>query len=231
LDEKTLPFVFAHVQKGYYTTGVSIFAAANDYRWARDTFCSDLTEDPYKQMDELAATSPIGASGVMFNPSLAGGSSQEPGEALKGAFFGLNLSTKRSDILRAILEGVALSLRCFCFSILEPLMNTDDPMILCGGGARSRLWMQIFADVYNRKVIVNNVDQDAASLGAAAIAARGEGYWQDYAPLDALFRIQKIFEPQPESAKRYEVLAGWFTRWVNTISEIHEDMIKEHISQ
>ena len=64
-------------------------------------------------------------------------------------------------------------------------------MIICGGGAKSDLWMQIFADVYNKKIVVANVDQDAASLGATAIAARGAGFWKDYSPLDKLFEEQR----------------------------------------
>ncbi len=231
LDAKTLPFVFAHVQKGYFTTGVSIFSAANGYRWAKETFCVDLQDDHYKQMDDMAAASPVGANGVMFNPSLAGGSSQEPSEAIQGAFIGLQLSSRRADILRAILEGVALSLRCFCLSVVEPLMQGDEPMIICGGGAKSALWMQIFADVYGRKVEVTNVDQDAASLGAAAIALKGEGCWPDYTPLDGLFNVQKTYMPNLEAVRRYAQTSKWFVKWVQALAEIHDGMSKENNSQ
>ncbi len=226
LDAKKLPFIFAHVEKGYYTTGVSIFAAANTYRWARDIFCTDISGDTYKQMDELAALSPVGANGVMFNPSLAGGSSQEPSEALQGAFFGLKLSNNRGDILRAVLEGVALSLSC-CLAVLDPLIESNDTMIICGGGAKSDLWMQIFADIYNKKIVVVNVDQDAASLGAAAIAARGAGFWQDYSPLDDLFSVRKSFEPIAENRDRYAVIAKWFTQWIKAMAIIHDSMKAE----
>lgn len=226
LDTKKLPFIFAHVEKGYYTSGVSIFAAANTYRWARDTFCQDLSSDSYSQMDELAESSPVGANGVMFNPSLAGGSSQEPSEALQGAFFGLKLSNTRGDILRAILEGVALSLGN-CLKVIDPLLESNETMIICGGGAKSDLWMQIFADIYNRKIVVTNVDQDAASLGAAAIAARGAGFWQDYTPLDELFNIQKTFDPILANRERYRVIAKWFTRWIKALATLHDSMNKQ----
>lgn len=226
LDAKKLPFVFAHVEKGYYTTGVSIFAAANTYRWARDTFCVDLSGDPYRQMNGLAALSPVGANGVMFNPSLAGGSSQEPSEALLGAFFGLKLSNNRGDILRAVLEGVALSLRC-CLAVIDPMIESNDTMIICGGGAKSDLWMQIFADIYNKKIVIANVDQDAASLGAAAIAARGAGFWEDYSPLDDLFNVQKSFEPVAANRDRYTVIAKWFSQWIKAMAVLHDSMKTE----
>jgi Sugar (pentulose and hexulose) kinases len=229
LDMQTRPFVFAHVEKGYYTTGVSIFSAANGYRWAKEVFAADLPD--YSEMDRLAATAPLGANGVMFNPSLAGGSSQEPSDDLEGAFFGLKLSSTQADLLRAILEGVALSLRCFCLAVVEPLMQTGDAMILCGGGAKSDLWMQIFADVYGRKVVVTNVDQEAASLGAAAIAARGAGYWPDYTPLDGLFTVQKTFTPDPQRCRDYTKIAGWFEKWVRALSTLHSDMRQQQIHE
>lgn len=222
LDVKNLPFVFAHVEKGYYTTGVSIFAAGNAYRWAKETLCADLSGDVYEKMNALAAESPAGANGLMFNPSLSGGSSQEPSESLEGAFFGLKLSNTRSDLLRAILEGVALSLGTCCLSVIDPMIESDEPMIICGGGAKSEFWMQIFADIYNRKVVIANVDQDAASLGAAAIALRGAGFWQDYSPLDALFQIQKTFLPIEANQKSYQLLAKRFTQWITALAELHD---------
>ncbi len=222
LDVKKLPFVFAHIEKGYYTSAVSIFAAGSAYRWAKEALCADLSGDVYEQMNALAAESPAGANGVMFNPSLAGGSSQEPSEALEGAFFGLKLSTSRADILRAILEGVALSLSTCCLSVIEPMIEHTDAMILCGGGAKSDLWMQIFADIYNKKIVIANVDQDAASLGAAAIALRGAAFWHDYTPLDALYQVQKTFIPIEANRERYAVIAKRFTQWINALAVIHD---------
>lgn len=224
LDAIKLPFVFAHIEKGYYTSAVSIFSAARAFQWARDIFCPDLAGERYAQMDLLAAASPVGANGVMFYPALAGGSSQEPSEYLQGAFNGLTLSTNRGDILRAILEGVALSLGCFCLPVIEPFSKPEHEMIICGGGAKSDLWMQIFADVFGRTILRINVDQDAASLGAAAIALRGAGYWHDYIPLDGLFQVEKTFHPIPVHFDKYAALARNFSRWVEAVAISNEFM-------
>jgi xylulokinase len=230
LDSEKLPFVFAHVEKGFYTTGVSIFAAASAYKWARDTFCSDLSGDKYINMNSLAAMSPVGANGIMFNPSLAGGSSQEPSEALQGGFFGLKLSDNRNDMLRAILEGVALSLRG-CLEFIDPLAHSDSPMIICGGGSKSDLWMQIFADVFDKKIQISNVDQDAASLGAAAIALRGAGFWKDYSPLDQLSTVKRSFDPIPENRDMYVLILKRFTRWINALATLHDEMIENYTNE
>lgn len=224
IDTKKLPFVFAHVEKGFYTSAVSIFAAASTYRWARDTLLGEAAEEQYEKMDGLAAQSPAGANGVMFNPSMVGGSSQEPDPALQGAFFGLKLSNGLGDILRAILEGVALSLKCYCLDVLKDEIGPESPMILCGGGAKSDLWMQIFADIFNQRIVVTNVDQDAALLGAAAIAARGAGFWKDYSPLDGLFKVQKTFYPDENKSRLYSERAKWFAEWVEAIAGIHHRM-------
>jgi xylulokinase len=222
LNAEKLPFIFAHVEKGYYASAASIFSAANSYRWARDVFCADLVGDKFGQMDAMAAVSPVGANGVMFNPSLAGGSSQEPSTSLRGAFTGLSLSNNRGDILRAVLEGVALTLGCYCLPVIDPLIKQQNEMIICGGGAKSDLWMQIFADIFGRTVLRINVEQDAATHGAAAIAIRGAGLWRDYSPLDGGFRVQKKFEPIPGNQDRYAVVARDFSRWVTAMAALGE---------
>jgi xylulokinase len=125
-----------------------------------------------------------------------------------------------------VLEGVALSLNC-CLAVLEPLIKSNDTMIICGGGAKSDLWMQIFADIYNKKIVVVNVDQDAASLGAAAIAARGVGFWQDYSPLDDLFMVKKSFAPIQANRDRYRVITKWFSQWIKAMAKIHDSMKAE----
>ena len=225
LNIQSLPFVFAHVQKDYFTSGVSIFAAGNCYRWARDTFCSDLPGDAFSEMNRLAALSSVGSNGVMFYPALAGGSSQEPSKDLRGNFFGLSLSHTRSDLLRSILEGVALSLKCFCLPVLQPVMDTDEPMIICGGGAKSDLWMQIFADIYGMPVARIQVDQEAASLGAAALAGFGAGIWKDYSPLNQQVQVQKVFQPIDSNRKRYEQINQDFSVWANSLAEIHHKLV------
>jgi xylulokinase len=228
LDTDRLPFIFAHVEKGFYTSGTSIFAAGNCFRWVRDILCDSDHASGYAHLAEIAASSPPGANGLLFNPALSGGSSQEPGLDLLGGFFGLTLAHTRADLLRAVLEGVALSLRCYCLSVLEKYSAVEQPMILCGGGARSDLWMQIFADVYDRPVARIQVDQEAASLGAAAIAARGAGLWADYSPLDSIFKIEHLFTPNPDNRLIYQKVARRFTRWVDALAAIHAGMKEEN---
>ncbi len=221
-DAERRPFIFAHIEKGYYTNGVSIFSAAGSYQWARDVLCADLGEAAYAAMDAQAALAKPGAGGLLFNPTLAGASPQEPGASLRGSFWGLSLASGRPEMLRAVLEGVAYSLKCYCLEPFKKMGYVNEAMVLCGGGAKSPLWMQIFADIFDMEIIRANVEQDAASLGAAAIAARGAGLWKDYAPLDELFEIRQSYRPQEANRAVYQSGARRFRRWTGCLAKLDE---------
>lgn len=213
VDFQMLPFTFAHIEKGYYTSATSIFAAGNAYQWVRDNLCADIVPEgnAYITMDALAAEVPAGSNGVIFNPSLSGGSAQEKSPNIRGAFMGLTMGNTRADLIRATMEGIAINLR-LVMDVLERLTPLDDTMLLCGGGSKSLLWRKMFASIYNKKILKTNIDQDAASLGAAAIAARGCGLWRDYSPIDALHVIRDIQEPDPAEIFIYDKVRANFQR-------------------
>jgi xylulokinase len=225
IDLETRPFVFAHVEKGYYTSGMSIFSGGNSYRWIRDQLLRDIKpdQDAFRLMDEYAARVPAGSNGVLFNPSLGGGSAQEESPNIRGAFMGLSLSNTREDLIRATMEGIAMDLRLLLDEFGRHTKLSDE-MMLCGGGSKSALWRQIFADVYHKKIIKTNIDQDAASLGAAAIAARCAGLWQDYGKIDGLHHIQSVETPGAENNARYERLLKHFKKSAAFLAELGDDM-------
>ena len=79
-----------------------------------------------------------------------------------------------------------------------------DEMLLVGGGSKSALWRQIYADIYNMNVVKTNIDQQAAALGAAACAAVGVGIWKDFERIDELHVIEEYVKPNPESVAFYD---------------------------
>jgi xylulokinase len=216
LDATKRPYVFAHVVPGLFTSAVSIFAGGSSLRWARDVLLALRPEDlggrdPYEVMNEMAARSPIGANKLLFNPSLAGGSSQEPSPNIRGGFFGLDLRHGRDDIVRAVMEGVAMNLGSV-LSILRGFTRLDDEMLMVGGGSRSALWRRIFADVYGMRIVKTNVDQDAGSLGAAAVAAVGAGLWKDFGRIDSIHEVEAVEEPVTANVAAYSTLMKVFER-------------------
>ncbi len=200
LDFKYKPYVFAHLIENMYVSSTCIFSAGTSLEWVRKMLCPDLD---YKTFDELAATSPLGANGVLFNPSLAGGSMIEKSPDICGSFTGLKLSTTREDMLRATLEGIALNLN-FALEVLRGVGAGIDKMLLTGGGAKSAFWSRIFADVYNLDILKTSITQEAASLGAAALAMKALGSLSRYEDLDKLHIVEVCASPDKKSVAEYK---------------------------
>jgi len=212
------PYVFDHVVPDQYVSALAIFSAGTSLAWVRDRMCRDLVEraskesvSAYRLMDDEAATSPVGANGAMFNPSLAGGCSLDATSALRGAFANLDLRHTRADLLRATLEGIAMGLRNV-LDELRRLTPVAEPLTLVGGGANSPFWRQIYADVYNIRVERRKAGQQAAALGAAAVAAVGTGLWKDFDRIDEVSPVADRNEPQTNAAVAYEALLAKYRR-------------------
>lgn len=228
LDLKARPYVFAHVIPGMYTSAVSIFSAGTSFRWLRDNICVDLKileldggKNTYAMMDELAEKSPVGANRLLFNPSLAGGTSQDASANLRGAFMGLDLKHDRADLIRACMEGIAMNLR-LRLDVLKKHCRLQNEMLLVGGGSKSPLYRRIFADVYNMDIVKTNIDQDAAALGAAAVAAVGCGIWKGFSRIDEIHRTTEIMKPDPANITKYEKLLEVFSFASDRQSEISD---------
>lgn len=225
LDAEKRPYVFAHIQEGLFTSAFSIFAGGSSLRWARETLCRDIADDgrAYQIMDGWAEQVPLGSNGIFFNPSLAGGTSQDKSIHIRGAFVGLHLGTTREDMIRAVMEGITLNLR-LSLEALGAHTALSGPLLICGGGSRSPFWMQMFADVFGREIVKSNIDQDAASIGAAAIAARAVGLWRDYGGIDGLHQIERRCAPDPDRAARYEALFPVFRHICGVAADLGDAM-------
>jgi xylulokinase len=103
----------------------------------------------------------------------------------------------------------------------------EDRLMICGGGSRSPIWMQMFADVFDIEIIKTNIDQDAASLGAAAIAAHALGLWDDYSPLEDLIRVEQRYFPNKTNAARYKKLGKVFRKTAAILADLGDYMHKE----
>ena len=216
LDLRLKPYVFAHVVPGQFASALAIFSAGTTFRWLRDTICHDLCLESersgvnvYELMIRQAADVPIGANRLMMNPSLAGGSSLDPTPKIRGAFFGLDLSHTQSDMIRATMEGIALNMRCVLDG-LRNLATLSDTMTVVGGGAISPIWRQIYADAMNIGIIKTNIDQNAAALGAAALAAIGTKLWDSFDRIDAAHCNEERLQPIDENARQFEMLLQRF---------------------
>jgi xylulokinase len=191
--------LFCHVDGGYHLLGVTL-SAAGSLRWYQETFASPLAEHAsemtYEQLSDLAAASPIGAEGLVFLPHLSGERSPYLDPAARGAWIGLSLIHRQPHLIRAVLEGVAFSLRA-AFEVIQPLATLNE-LITTGGGAKSPVWRRILTDVLQTRLICPTAEEGAA-YGAALIALRGIGLYSDFQTLiQVLPRSQVVIEPTIE---------------------------------
>jgi len=212
IDFRYKPFVFAHVVDGKYTSSAGIFSAGSSLQWIRNNVFQDFYsaereggKDAYEEITALAEKSPVGANKLMFNPSLAGGIMTEEDPDIRGGFMGLTLAHNREDVARSTLEGISLNLR-HALDILRRYQDLSDEMLLVGGGSKSAFWRQIFSDIFEMNIVKSNIDQDAASLGAAALAFFGAGIWDGYEILDSVHQLEATEYPEPETVKKYNRL-------------------------
>jgi xylulokinase len=230
VDLQIRPFVFAHVIPDMYTSATSIFSAGSSLRWLRDAVFVTYREraqreqrDAYDLMVEAAMSAPIGANRLFFNPSLAGGSAAYPNPNIRGAFLGIDLRHTANDMIRAVLEGITFDL-CIMYHKLARLVELEELILMVGGGSNSPDWRQMFADVFNRPFARANVGQDAASLGAAAVAAVGSGLWDDFRQVGDLIQYVEIARPDQAAVTRYQtVLSVYEQTWAH-LSDIAELM-------
>lgn len=133
----------------------------------------------------------------------------DPTPRLRGAFLGLDLGHTQGDLIRAALEGIALNLR-LVLDELRRLSPVAREMVVVGGGSRSGLWRQIFADALEIEILKINVGQDAGSLGAAAVAAVGAGVWPDFSPIERVHQVESVSRPSPAGVALYRRLLPLF---------------------
>ena len=232
LDEETRPYVFTHVAPGKFTSALGVFSTGSSFRWVREQLCTNLDAaaqaeglSTYDLMLRLAAESDIGANSTMFLPTMAGGSSLDASQNVRGAFVNLDLGDSQGDLIRATMEGVAMSLQ-LALKALERITDLSGEMIAVGGGSRSDLWMQIYADLYDKDMVRTNIGQQAAALGAAAAALVGAGLWDDFSKIDEIHEVQDVRKPIPANQARYALLTPIFEKLSRNQAQIG-DMFAE----
>ncbi|MDQ3652031.1 MAG: xylulokinase [Acidobacteriota bacterium] len=202
LDPLGRVHTFCHAVPGrWHVMGVTQ-AAGLSLRWFRDQFGAgaDDGRDPYERLSEEAATVPPGADGVMWAPYLMGERTPHLDPHARAALTGLAANHKRAHFIRAILEGVAFSLRD-TLTIFSEMGVPVESIRLGGGGARSAVWRQIQADVYGQAIEIVEAEEGAA-YGAALLAGVGANAWPSVnAACQSVVRVAERVEPDAQSVE------------------------------
>lgn len=191
---------FPHAVPGrWHLMGVTL-SAAGSLRWYRDTFAADVS---YETLFAEAAEVPPGSDGLLFLPYLTGERTPYPDPHARGAFVGLTVRHTRAHLTRAVLEGVAFSLRDVLNLLDEAGLDAPAEIRVSGGGARSPLWRQILADVLGVDLVTVGTTEGAA-FGAALLAGTGVGVWPSVdAATDATVTTADRTEPDLDDAGAY----------------------------
>lgn len=185
-------------------------AAASSYRWFRDVLGTAEKElekqtgqSAYEYLNEQAKAAPVGSHGLLYLPYLGTAATPRWNANARSAFIGMSFAHTRSDMVRAVLEGVALEVRDMMDGWLKA--GVDIQVLRLGGGAtKSPFWNQIQADVYGRPVETLKVGESTV-LGAALLGGVGAGLFKSIPEgVENMVNVTGVVEPNLANHQVYE---------------------------
>ena len=217
---------FCHaVPDKWHLMGVTL-SAGGSLQWYRDAYCQPekvvataLGRDPYDLICAEADTAPVGAEGLLFLPYLSGERTPYPDADARGVLFGLTRRSDRAHVSRAILEGVAYSLRD-TFEIMKAMNVPTRQVRASGGGARSKVWRQILTDVTGHTHTTISVDEGPA-LGAALLAGVGAGIYGSVA--EACKAVIEVKDSADFCAINHAAYNQFYKVYQNLYAHLKED--------
>ncbi|MDX2153560.1 MAG: xylulokinase [Bryobacteraceae bacterium] len=191
---------FCHAVKGkWHVMGVTQGAGLS-LQWFRNQMAPEMD---YDALTAEAARAPLGAQGLFWLPYLMGERTPHLDATARGGWIGLTAKHQRSDLIRAVLEGVCYSLRD-CLDVIDEMGVPVERVRLSGGGAKSGFWRQMFADVFKRRVATLE-SQEGSAYGAALLAAVGTGaYGSVPEAAKAVIRETASVDPRNHEAGLYQ---------------------------
>lgn len=182
LEPNGLLHAFCHAVPGKWHLMGVMLSAAGSFRWYRDALGGEERQiarseerDVYEVLTAEAEAAEAGCEGLLFLPYLTGERTPYPDPHARGAFFGITLRHGKEHFTRAVLEGVSYGLRD-SLELMRALGLKISQVRASGGGARSALWRQILADVFDSEIALVNITEGAA-FGAALLAGVGAGVY------------------------------------------------------
>ncbi|MFW9832230.1 MAG: FGGY-family carbohydrate kinase, partial [Candidatus Thorarchaeota archaeon] len=187
-------------------------SAGSCLAWLVDNVCTaEIKEanaanvDVYDLITKNAKQVPPGSRNLLYLPWPVGERCPFINPFVRSAFLNLSFDHTRSHMVRAVLEGVAYNTR-WVKELLESLGHDISRLNICGGGAKSDLWMQIFADVLNVPLQRTSTIQDVGSVGVALVAAVALGEFKSFDHLEPLFSYDFQVKPDSERVETYNRL-------------------------
>jgi xylulokinase len=181
----------------------------------------------YAEFDRMAEQAQPGCGGVIFTPWLYGERTPVEDRFVRGGFHNLSLSSCRADLVRAVFEGVALNSRWLLGAVERFTRHRLEPIRFIGGGARSTVWCQIFADVLGRTIeqVADPVNANARGAGMLAAVALGE---LTFDQVPDRVQVARAYPPDPARTGLYDDLFREFTGLYRRNKKAHARLNADH---
>lgn len=226
-DPEQRTMTFGHVVPGLFIPMGTMQTAGAAYQWARDQLsplerqsAEALGVSAYMLMNAVADSSPPGANGLVFLPYLLGERSPRWNPDARAVFLGLTIRHTRADMLRAVMEGVALNMRVILNALRRQSEGIDSIRVI-GGGMVGRLWPSIMADIYGLPLHRLAILEGGTSLGAAVIGGVGIGLFRSFDMADEMNVIAETITPNLAHRERYEALYRVFEAAYGALEPIY----------
>lgn len=214
-DPEMRTITWPHIIHGMYAPNGTMQCAGGAYGWLKEQVCrletvqaAESGRSPYYSMDQLAGKSAPGSNGVLFLPYLLGERAPRWNPSATGSFLNLTMETTRGDLIRSVMEGVAMNLGIILDCLRSRLQISE--ILVIGGGAKGNIWRQIMADVYGIPVKSPRLLEEATSMGAAITAGVGCGLFPDFSIIDSWIEISSENTPDPDAVSVYRCVKKRF---------------------
>ncbi|WP_105993110.1 gluconokinase [Staphylococcus simulans] len=214
-DEKERIFCYV-LDEGQYVIGGPVNNGGIILRWLRDELLASEVEtakrlgvDPYDVLTKIASRVEPGAKGLIFHPYLAGERAPLWNADARGSYFGLTLSHKKEHMIRAALEGVLYNLYTVYLALIEMMGETPTAIKATGGFAKSEMWRQMMADIFDTDLVVPE-SYESSSLGACVLGLKALGEIDDFSIIEDMVGTTHAHQPEPEAVAIYQQLISIF---------------------
>lgn len=228
-DPQMRVVTWAHIVPGLYSPNGAMQCGGGSYGWMKNVLCAtdarlarEQGQDPYEALNAEAAQSPAGANGVLFLPHLLGERSPRWNANARGAFIGLKMENTRADLLRSVMEGVAMNL-ALNLDVFAQHVPVED-VLLIGGGAKSPLWAQIMADIFAKPLHVPALLEEATSMGAALTGGVAAGVYPGFDFIHRMIQIRHTY--QPDNGPLYARVRADFDACYHALEPVFERLAR-----
>lgn len=229
-DPKGRIFCYVLTDK-HWVIGGPVNNGGMTFRWVRDELASSEVEtakrlgiDPYEVLTKIAERVDPGAEGLLFHPYLAGERAPLWNANARGSFFGLGLHHRREHMIRAVLEGVIFNLYTVLLA-LEELIGIPEKIQATGGFAKSALWRQMMADIFNQPVTVPE-SYESSCLGAVVLGLYATGKIDDFSIVSKWVGGTHHHEPIADNVEVYNELTPIFIRLSRLFNDEYASIVE-----